>query len=151
MIRRRINEVILSKVSAPGASRNQFDRKKNEMISWVRDRVATRWIQTRKRGDESATSTSQNTEEDEEEEDDDNDEERRNSFSTKELFLPKHNNEDEVDTDEQEHSPRLIKASSPHVTCPLRPSSSPRENRKPSSSPTNRSARLEKHNSKLEM
>lgn len=131
-----------------------MERKKNEMISWVRDRVATRWIQTRKRGDESTTS--QNTEDEGEAEDDE--EEKRNSFSDQELFLPKNNNEVDDDTEEEEHSPvlspRLIKASSPHVTCPLRqqrdrPSSSPRENSK--SSPTNRSARLEKHNSKLEM
>lgn len=134
------------------------------MISWVRERVATRWIQTRKRGGD-ATATGQTTEDDDDEDEDTRSFNNKNSEASSirdnddESFVNDQEEEEEdVKEDEQEQAsvhPQHVNTS--QFTCPPSPSHRQRQHhQRPqdtnhSKSPTNRSIRVEKHNSKLEM
>lgn len=111
------------------------------MISWVRDRVATRWIQTRKRGGDGSAATGQT--------DDDEDDEEDSSRNVHLNGTSFHDSEDiSDDEDEQQNT----------YTCPHSPRQRNQSSRPPdvlstnnSKSQTNRRSRSEKQNSKLEM
>lgn len=124
------------------------------MISWVRERVATRWIQTRKRGSASTgqTTTITSTTTD----DDDDEDEDTSSFNNENNIHNSFRDNDDYEEDDDEESGEDDNHYTYAPTSPSnRPHRRPQEtlHRRNLSKPsTNRSIRAEKHNnSKLEM
>ena len=152
---------------------NDTAAKKNEMITWVRERVATRWVQTRKRGGEgSATTTAAQSAEDDEDEDEETSSRASTGASSSPAYRSNHetanfnhrnrSNDDretfisvDEDVDDQDNTAPSPYANRAPYSCPpirRRPRNAPQEvHATKSPTPSNRSIHGEKHNSKLVM